>query len=196
MAGQAGAHEEAAVFASRAADVTPTSEIDRFIRVSLLGYAADLSGDYGRGRTLAAELVDLAEGVDDPGCLIWASLAAARIGMRGAALRHATRAVSFTREQGLVTTLPFCLSVQAAALVIESRFDLAYASAEEGWRLALGTGQPWGGRVERHAPGRDRCPMRRTRLKGARYEDPDAHVRKPRRLRDDARRLAGPALRP
>jgi len=61
MAGQAGAHEEAAVFASRAADVTPTSEIDRFIRVSLLGYAADLSGDYGRGRTLAAELVDLAE---------------------------------------------------------------------------------------------------------------------------------------
>ena len=43
-----------------------------------------------------------------------------------------------------MTTLPFCLSVQAAALVIESRFDLAYASAEEGWRLALDTGQPWG----------------------------------------------------
>jgi hypothetical protein len=36
------------------------------------------------------------------------------------------------REQGAVTTLPFALQLQAAALIGESRFELAYASADEG----------------------------------------------------------------
>ena len=42
-----------------------------------------------------------------------------------------------------MTTLPFSLQVQAAALIDESRFELAYASSDEGWRLALDTGQLW-----------------------------------------------------
>jgi ATP/maltotriose-dependent transcriptional regulator MalT len=81
--------------------------------------------------------------MDDPVCLIWASLAAARVGMRREALHHANRAVNYSREQGAMTTLPFSLQVQAAGLIGESRLELAYASADEGWRLALDTGQLW-----------------------------------------------------
>ncbi len=143
MAGQAGAVVEAADFASRAVDVTPSGEIDSFTKASLIASAAELSGDYERARSLSAELVELADGIDVPACLIWASLAAARGGMRPEALQHANRAVSYAREQGAMTTLPFSLQVQAAALIDESRFELAYASADEGWRLALDTGQLW-----------------------------------------------------
>ena len=143
MAGQAGAIEEAADFASRAAEVTPADEIDGFTKASLIASAAELSGDHRRGRSLSAELVARADGIDAPACLIWASLAAARVGMRRKALHHANRAVSYAREQGAMTTLPFSLQVQAAALIGESRLELAYASADEGWRLALDTGQLW-----------------------------------------------------
>ena len=142
MAGQAGAVEDAVEFASRAADVTPDDEIDAFTKASLIAGAAELSGHYERGRSLSAELVELAGRIDVPVCLIWASLAAARIGMRREALHHANRAVANAREQGAMTTLPFSLQVQSAALIGESRFELAYASADEGWRLALDTGQP------------------------------------------------------
>ena len=48
MAGQAGAIEEAAEFASRAADVTPADEIDSFTKASLIAGAAEVSGDYER----------------------------------------------------------------------------------------------------------------------------------------------------
>jgi DNA-binding CsgD family transcriptional regulator len=143
MAGQAGAVAEAADFAARAADVTPSDEIDRFTKASLIAGGAEASGDHERSRALSAELVRLADGIDAPACLIWASLAAARVGMRREALHHANRAVSNARDQGAMTTLPFSLQVQAAALIGESRFDLAYASADEGWRLALDTGQLW-----------------------------------------------------
>ena len=143
MASQAHAIEEAADFASQAVDVTPTDEIDRFTKASLIASGAELSSDYERSRALSAGLVDRAEGIDDPGCLIWASLAAARVGLRREALHHANRAVSYAREQGAMTTLPFSLQVQAAALIGESRLELAYASADEGWRLALDTGQLW-----------------------------------------------------
>ncbi|HJS96058.1 MAG TPA: AAA family ATPase [Solirubrobacteraceae bacterium] len=143
MASQAHAIEEATDFASRAADVTPAGEIDSFTKASLIASAAELSCDYERSRSLSAEQVERADGMDVPVCLIWASLAAARVGMRREALHHANRAVSYAREQGAMTTLPFCLQVQAAALIGESRLELAYASADEGWRLALDTGQLW-----------------------------------------------------
>jgi DNA-binding CsgD family transcriptional regulator/tetratricopeptide (TPR) repeat protein len=143
MASQAHAIEEATDFASRAADVTPADEIDSFTKGSLIASAAELACDYERSRALSAEQAERANGMDVPVCLIWASLAAARVGMRREALHHANRAVSYAREQGAMTTLPFCLQVQAAALIGESRLELAYASADEGWRLALDTGQLW-----------------------------------------------------
>jgi DNA-binding CsgD family transcriptional regulator len=141
MAGQAGASEEAAEFASLAADVTPASDTDMFIRDSLIARAAELGGNYKQARMLSAALAELADRLDIPECLVWASHAAAGAGLHRAALQHATRAVSLTREQGMLTTLAFALQMQAAALIDQSRFDLAYASAEEGWRLALDTGQ-------------------------------------------------------
>jgi len=143
MAAQAGAIEQAADFASRAADITPSDEIDTFTKASLSASAAELAGDHERARSLSAGLVDLAERLDEPSCLIWASYVAAGAGMRHAALHHANRAVSLARDHGMTTTLPFSLQVQAAALIAESRFELAYASADEGWRLALDTGQQW-----------------------------------------------------
>ena len=143
MAAQAHAVEEAADFVARAAEVTPRGEIDSFTKAWLIASGAEVSGDHERSRSLSAELVELAEGMHDPVCLIWASLAAARVGMRREALHHANRAVSYAREQGAMTTLPFSLQVQAAALIGESRIELAYASADEGWRLALDTGQLW-----------------------------------------------------
>lgn len=143
MASQANAIEDAVYFASRAEAVTPSDEIDRFTRDSLIASAAEVSSDYERSRALSAELVERANGMDAPVCLIWASLAAARVGMRREALYHANAAVNYAREQGAMTTLPFSLQVQAAALIGESRFELAYASADEGWRLALDTGQLW-----------------------------------------------------
>jgi DNA-binding CsgD family transcriptional regulator len=143
MAYEAGAPDEALSFAERAADASCVGEIDRFTKASLTARAADLSGEYARGKALSAELVDLAERIDVPVCLIWSALAASRAGMDEASLRHASRAVSRARDTGEVTTLPFCLQVQAMALIGHSRFELAYATAEEGWRLALETGQPW-----------------------------------------------------
>ena len=143
MAAQAGAIEEAVQVAARAADITPADEIDSFTQASLIAGAAELSGDYERSRSLSVELVELVEEIDDPACLIWAALSAARLGMRREAIHHANRAVSNAREQGAMTTLPFALQAQAAALIGESRFELAYASADEGWRLALDTGQLW-----------------------------------------------------
>ena len=143
MASQAHAIEEAADFVSRAVDVAPADEINSFTQASLIASAAELSSDYERSRSLSAKLVKLADGIDDPAGLIWASLAAARVGMRQEALHHANRAASNAREQGAMTTLPFCLQVQAAALIGESRLELAYASADEGLHLALDTGQLW-----------------------------------------------------
>ena len=121
----------------------PAGEIDSFTRASLIASAAELSSDYERSRSLSADLVARADGMDVPASLIWASLAAARVGMRTEALHHANRAVSYAREQGAMTTLTFSLQVQAAALIGQSRLELAYASADEGWRLALDTGQLW-----------------------------------------------------
>jgi DNA-binding CsgD family transcriptional regulator len=43
----------------------------------------------------------------------------------------------------LVTKLPIALQMQAAGLIGQSRFDLAYSTAEEGLRLAIDVGQPW-----------------------------------------------------
>jgi DNA-binding CsgD family transcriptional regulator len=143
MAGQAGAYEDARAFAEQAAGVSCVTEIDRFIKTSLLAREADLSGDYARGKALSAELSELAEPLDVTACVIWAALGTARAGLRRASLHHANRAVGLARDRGEIATLPFCLQAQAAALIAYSRLELAYASSEEGWRLAVETGRPW-----------------------------------------------------
>ena len=59
MAAQADAIEDAADFASRAADVTPGDEIDSFTKASLIASGAERLGDHERSRSLSAELVEL-----------------------------------------------------------------------------------------------------------------------------------------
>ena len=76
-------------------------------------------------------------------CLISAAATAGRQSVVADGLPYATRAVEIVRERALVTALPLALQAQARALIGWSRFDLAYAAAEEGWRLALDVEQSW-----------------------------------------------------
>ena len=75
--------------------------------------------------------------------LIWVSAAAGSAGIWGNGLPYANRAVRISREKSLAAILPHALQAQASQLVGRSQFDLAYASAEEGYRLAFDLGLPW-----------------------------------------------------
>ena len=143
MANQAGAYDDAIALGLHAEEVACRGDADRFTVVTVTALAAELAGDYSRGAPLTAEAVELAERLDDPQCLIWAAYSTARESTLGAGLSYATRAVDIARERAVLTTLPFALQVQGAALIGQSRFDLAYATAEEGRRLAVDVHQPW-----------------------------------------------------
>ena len=56
-----------------------------------------------------------------------------------------TPAVQFASHarRALVSMLPYALEAQASQLLGRGQFDFAYASAEEGRRLALDLGQQW-----------------------------------------------------
>ena len=127
----------------RAAEFPPVTDTDRFIVTVLTGAAAELDGDYGRAKELSACAIEIATRLDDARCLIWVSAAAGRAGNWGDGLPYARRAVRLARERALVSTLPYALEAQASQLLGRGQFDLAYASAEEGRRLALDLGQQW-----------------------------------------------------
>ena len=139
----AGDDDQAASLASRAGDLPAETETDRFVATALTALAAAQAGDHARGAVLSASALELAERLDDPSCLIWAALTAAREGIWGDGLAHATRAVRIARERSLLSILPYALQVQSAQLIGRSQFDVAYSTAEEGHRLALDFGQPW-----------------------------------------------------
>ena len=63
----------------------------------------------------------------------------------GAALPYVNRAVDVARQRGLLSFLPLALRRQIVELVWASQFDLAYAVAQEGYRLSLdlGYGAAW-----------------------------------------------------
>ena len=143
MAVYAGDYEQVVAIGQDATRLSPASAADRYIKAALGAYAADLSGHQERGAALAAEALEIADLLDDPMCLISAAHTAAR--QHGAAdgLPYAARATEIARRRALVSTLPFALQAQARSLIGASQFDLAYAVAEEGWRLALDVQQPW-----------------------------------------------------
>ena len=143
MADQADAPDEALSVAERAADASCVDEIDRFTKASLTARAADLSGDYARGKALAAELVELAEQIDVPVCLIWCHARGNPCwdGRSQSAPCQPRRPPRPRYRRGHDT--PFLPPRASDGADRHSRFDLAYATAEEGWRLALETGQPW-----------------------------------------------------
>jgi DNA-binding CsgD family transcriptional regulator len=143
MATYIGDTDQLAALCRRASEFPPASDVDRFIVILMTAGAAELDGDFDEAERMTADAIELAARLDDARCLIWASTTAGRAGTQGDGLAYANRAVRVARERALVSTLPYALQAQAAQLFGLSRFDLVYATAEEGRRLALDIGQPW-----------------------------------------------------
>jgi DNA-binding CsgD family transcriptional regulator len=143
-AAYAGDYTQAAAIGARAGAIEPASETDRFRVAALGGMAAELAGDHKRAAALGQEAIRRAEQLKDPRALIWAALMATTGGALGDGLRWATRAVTIARERALLDVLPVALWQQAAGLVGQGRFNLAYAAGEEGLRLASDFGHSWG----------------------------------------------------
>ena len=143
IAGYAGDYDAAVRLGTRAAELPPTSELDRYQLAAIGAYVSSLTGDHARAGAHAAEAARLAERLDDPGCLLSAAATASRHGIATNALAIVDRAVELVRERALVSMLPVALQAQARELIHAGRFDFAYSAAEEGWRLALDTDQPW-----------------------------------------------------
>ncbi len=143
MAMYAGDHEHAAALVARANDVRAEARMDRFTAATLSALAVAQAGDHARAAALSADAIEIAEQLNNPSCLIWAALTIGRERIWGAGLAYATRAVRVARERSLSSILPYALQVQAAQMIGQSQFDLAYSIAEEGYRLALDFGQPW-----------------------------------------------------
>jgi DNA-binding CsgD family transcriptional regulator len=143
MATYIGDADQLAALCRRASEFPPANDVDRFIVILMTAGAAELEGDFTRAERLASEAIELAARLDDVRCLIWAATVSGRAGTLGDGIAYADRAVRAARERALVSTLPYALQAQAAQLLGLSRFDLAYAAAEEGRHLALDIGQPW-----------------------------------------------------
>jgi len=135
---------ETAAFAGDFATVAPTTDRDRFLAAVLTGLSAAMAGDHDRARRALGEVTAYAARLDDPRALLWAASAAWAAPEIADGLSYANHAVAAARERGLVSMLPLALQLQATALLDRDRFDMALAAAEEGYRLALDTGQAWG----------------------------------------------------
>ena len=135
-------HERELAICRRASRVPADTDAERFVVCQLTSSVADHEGDFARAQMLWERTVELAEGLDRPRHLLWASEGASRAGHLGDGLRFASRAVRIARERGLVSTLPLALQVEASQLVGRGQFDLAYASAQESQRLVGDLGHP------------------------------------------------------
>ena len=135
-------YEQLRRLCDRASGYSPITDADRFVVTLLAGAAAELDGDYTHAEELTAHATEIAARLDDAHCLIWASAAAGRAGIWGDGLPYANRAVRVARERALVSTLPYALQAQASQLLGQSRFDLGYSAAQEGWTLAQDLGLP------------------------------------------------------
>jgi DNA-binding CsgD family transcriptional regulator len=143
-AAYAGDYAEAAALGARAEAIEPRTETDRFRVAALSGLGAELAGDHERAAPLLQEAIHRVERLEDPRALILAAILATTGGSLGEGLPWATRAVTIARERALLSVLPVALWQQAAGLVGQGRFKLAYAAGEEGLRLASDFGHRWG----------------------------------------------------
>jgi len=131
----------------RSARLSAADELDAFKLTSLRGFARLYAGDHHDARVLLADALDRAAALTDPRALLWAADAASIRDGLGAGLPYASRAVDLTRRTGLLSLLPLALRRQAAELLSLSQFDLAYAAAQEGYRLSLDLGYGSGGHL-------------------------------------------------
>ncbi len=128
----------------RAGALQATTPRDRLMASLLLGFAKVLSGDPQAARPLLEETMREADALDDPRALVLAASAASVGGHPGDGLTYASRAVESARRRGLLSQLPRALETQSWELVNSSSFDLAFAAAEEGYRLSLDVGHGGG----------------------------------------------------
>jgi DNA-binding CsgD family transcriptional regulator len=119
----------------------PTTARDRLIASLLGGFAQIFSGDHEQARALLEQAFREADALDDPRMLAWAAAAASVGGQQGDGLPYANRAVESARRQGVLSQLSRALQQQGWELIASSSFDLAYAAADEGYRLSLELGQ-------------------------------------------------------
>ena len=126
-------------------DSLPTTTArDRMMASLLRGFARLFSGDPEGARRFLESTIREADGLDDPRALVLAASAASAAGQAGDGLPYANRAVESARRQGLLSLLPRALEQQSWELVNSSNFELAYAAAEEGYRLSLDVGHGGG----------------------------------------------------
>jgi len=125
---------------SGAAAIPAVSARDRLIAAVLGGLVNEIAGEHQQAQSMLADAHRLADALDEPRALVWAANAASLTGLPGCGLPYANRAVEVARREGLLSLLPMTLEVQAIELNASSSFDLAYAAAEEGYRLAIDTG--------------------------------------------------------
>ena len=129
---------------TKAASIEPRTETERFRVAAVCGLQAAVAGDHEHAAPLLEDALRRAESLEHPRLLMWAADCAAMAGTFGDGLPYATRAVTVARERALLSILPQALHKAATAQVGQGRFNLAYASAEEGIRLARDFGHHWG----------------------------------------------------
>jgi DNA-binding CsgD family transcriptional regulator len=129
--------ETAGRAAGQQAEIQPKTERDRFLVAVGTGWVAAFSGELAVANAAFTDALNRATSLDDPRALVWAADSAVGWLGPGSGLRYANQAVDLARKRGLVSLLPMALHRLALELIWNSRFDLAYAAAQEGHRLAI-----------------------------------------------------------
>jgi tetratricopeptide (TPR) repeat protein len=124
----------------RVTRISPADDLDRFKIAALGGFVRAYAGDHDQAQALITDALRRAATVTDPRALMWAADAASASKGLGAGLPYINRAVDQARRNGLVGLLPLVLRRQAMELLWLSQFDLAYAAAQEGYRLSVDLG--------------------------------------------------------
>jgi DNA-binding CsgD family transcriptional regulator len=134
-----------AEISQRVTRISAVHDLDRFKVTALAGFARFYAGDYGEGQALLISALDSGAVMPDPYVLMWAGDAAIMARGLGSGLPYVSRAVEVARQNGLLSFLLPGLRRQAMELLWSSQLDLAYAAAQEGYRMSadLGHGAAW-----------------------------------------------------
>ena len=124
----------------RAMRITAVNGLDRFKIAAFTGYARFYAGDHAEAQALLTDALRGADTLTDPYVLLLAADAATISKGLGAGMPYVNRAVNLVRRNGLLSLLPPALRQQAVEYLWSSQFDLAYAVAQEGYRLSLDLG--------------------------------------------------------
>jgi DNA-binding NarL/FixJ family response regulator len=140
---EAGFSEELVVELGKLAEGLPAPRpLDAFNRSVAVWWGLQFDRQFDAARLVYQELARLADELEDEVWVqYWAAVLTSYVVGFGAGLRFAQRAVDAARRQGLVGPLPRLTSQLASELAFSSRFDRAYATAAEGYQLALDAGQ-------------------------------------------------------